>query len=64
MRVMLGRRTMLLLSPGFLTSGLEPEYVDLIEKALQSQVLVSTLNARGLLRRGPISPSACRAMKC
>ena len=48
MRVMPGRRTMLVLSPGFLTSGLESEYVDLIEKALQSQVLVSTLNARGL----------------
>ncbi len=39
MRVMPGRRTMLVLSPGFLTSGLEPEYVDLIEKALQSQVV-------------------------
>ncbi len=43
-----GQRTMLILSPGFLTSGFEVQHADLIERALQSQVVVSTLNARGL----------------
>jgi VWFA-related protein len=43
-----GQRTVLVLSPGFLTSGFETEHLDLIERALQSQVVVSTLNPRGL----------------
>jgi hypothetical protein len=43
-----GQRTMLILSPGFLTSGFETDHNDLIEQALQSRVVVSTLNPRGL----------------
>jgi VWFA-related protein len=43
-----GQRTMLVLSPGFLTEDFQVEHDDLIERALQSQVVVSTLNPRGL----------------
>jgi VWFA-related protein len=56
-----GQRTMLVLSPGFLTTGFEEVYVDLIEQALRSQVVVSALNARGLFTVDPIGDVSKRA---
>lgn len=49
-----GQRTILVLSPGFLTTGFEEEHVELIDKALRAQVVVSTLNARGLYAVDPL----------
>ena len=52
--VLPGQRTMLLLSPGFLTSGFEDVYINLIDQALREQVVVSALNSRGLYTVDPI----------
>lgn len=43
-----GRRTVVLISPGFLTPQLEYEYNDLIDHALRGQVVVNSIDARGL----------------
>ena len=43
-----GQRSIVLLSPGFLTPNLEYEVSDVIEKALQAGVIVGTVDARGL----------------
>ena len=48
MSVMPGQRTVLLLSPGFLTAEMEYAYDLLVEQALRAQVTISTLNGRGL----------------
>jgi VWFA-related protein len=50
--VMPGQRTVLLLSPGFLTPQLQYEYADIIDRALHAQVIISTLNVRGLYTIG------------
>jgi VWFA-related protein len=52
--LMPGQRTILLLSPGFLTPQMESEYLDLIDRALRSQVIVSALNGRGLYTVDPL----------
>jgi len=52
--IMPGQRTILLLSPGFLTSGLVDIYVSLIDQALRSQVVISAMNSRGLYTVDPI----------
>ena len=46
--VMPGQRTLILVSPGFLTPGLDYDYYDVIDRALRAQVIISTLDARGL----------------
>jgi VWFA-related protein len=46
--VMPGQRSIVLVSPGFLTPQLESEYVDLIDRALRSQIIINALDARGL----------------
>jgi VWFA-related protein len=46
--LMPGQRSVVLVSPGFLTPQLEPEYIDLIDRAVRSQVIVNALDARGL----------------
>lgn len=46
--VMPGQRSVLLLSPGFLASQMEFDYSDLIDRALRSQIIISSLDARGL----------------
>jgi len=46
--VMPGQRTLILVSPGFLTPGLDYDYYDVIDRALRAQVTISTLDARGL----------------
>ncbi|MGA8151633.1 MAG: VWA domain-containing protein [Terriglobales bacterium] len=43
-----GQRSVVLLSPGFLTPNLEYEVADVIDKALHAGVIVGTLDARGL----------------
>jgi VWFA-related protein len=46
--IMPGQRAVLLLSPGFLTPRMEYDYHDLIDRALRSQIIISSLDARGL----------------
>lgn len=43
-----GQRSLVLVSPGFLTPQLEYDYGHLIDKALHEQVVISSLDARGL----------------
>src|SRR5215469_12894792 len=43
-----GQRTLVLVSPGFLTPNLEYDYNGLIDRALRAQVVISSLDARGL----------------
>ena len=43
-----GQRSLVLVSPGFLTPQLEYDYGQLIDKALRAQVVISSLDARGL----------------
>jgi len=50
--VMPGQRTVLFLSPGFLTPQLQYEYADIIDRALHAQVVISSLNLRGLYTVG------------
>lgn len=56
--VMPGQRTVLLLSPGFLTPELEYEYDEVGERALRSQVIISALNARGLYAPMPLGDAS------
>jgi VWFA-related protein len=46
--LMPGQRSIVLVSPGFQTPQLEHEYVDVIDKALHSEVIVNAIDARGL----------------
>jgi VWFA-related protein len=43
-----GQRSVVLVSPGFITPQMEYEYTEIIDRALRSQVVVNTLDARGL----------------
>jgi VWFA-related protein len=43
-----GQRSMVLISPGFLTPQLEFEYGQTIDRAVRAQVTIGTLDARGL----------------
>ncbi len=43
-----GRRSIVLVSPGFITPGLDFESTDIIDRAVRSQVVINTLDARGL----------------
>ncbi len=59
-----GQRGLVLISPGFITPRLEYEYTDIIDRAVRTQVVVNTLDARGLyviVPGGDLgSPSALR----
>lgn len=48
MSAMPGQRALVLVSPGFLTPELEYDYNELIDTALRGQVVISSLDARGL----------------
>jgi VWFA-related protein len=48
MATMPGSRTIVLVSPGFLTPDWEQQLSDVIDQALRSNILVSTVDARGL----------------
>lgn len=43
-----GQRNLVLISPGFLTPELEYDYIDVIDRAIRAQVVISALDARGL----------------
>ena len=43
-----GQRSVVLVSPGFIAPEMEQEYTELVDHALRSQVVVNTLDARGL----------------
>jgi VWFA-related protein len=48
MSAMPGQRTIVLVSPGFLTPELQQEKTDVLDRAIRSNVIVSSLDARGL----------------
>jgi hypothetical protein len=48
MSAMPGQRTIVLVSPGFLTPELQQEKTDILDRAIRSNVIVSSLDARGL----------------
>ncbi len=48
MSVIPGQRSIVMVSPGFLTPEMESEYSDAIDRAVRSQVVISGLDARGL----------------
>jgi VWFA-related protein len=57
-----GQRSVVLVSPGFITPQLEYEYTDIIDRALRSQVVISALDARGLYVPTPFAdPTLTRA---
>jgi VWFA-related protein len=43
-----GQRSVVLVSPGFITPQLEYEYTAIIDQAVRAQVVINTLDARGL----------------
>jgi VWFA-related protein len=43
-----GPRSVILVSPGFITPQLEDEYSEIIDRAVRSQVVINALDARGL----------------
>lgn len=43
-----GQRSVVLVSPGFITPNLEYEFFDIVDRAVRSQVIINTLDARGL----------------
>jgi VWFA-related protein len=43
-----GQRSVILISPGFITPEMISEYVEIIDRAVHSQVIISALDARGL----------------
>jgi VWFA-related protein len=49
-----GQRTLVLVSPGFITPTLNDKVDDIIEKAVRSNVTVSALDARGLYTVDPL----------
>jgi VWFA-related protein len=51
--LMPGQRSIVLVSPGFQTAELEHEFVDVIDKALHSEVIINAIDARGLYIPGP-----------
>jgi VWFA-related protein len=59
-----GQRSVVLVSPGFITPEMEYEYTEIIDRAVRSQVVINTLDARGLyviMPFGDISSSALHA---
>jgi VWFA-related protein len=56
--LMPGQRSIVLVSPGFQTPRLEHEYVDVIDKALHSEVIINAIDARGLYVPGTSSDAS------
>ena len=46
--LMPGQRSIVLVSPGFITPQLESDYIDVVDRAVRSQVIINALDARGL----------------
>ncbi len=55
-----GQRNLVLISPGFLTPDLQYEYTDVIDRAVRGQVIISTLDARGLYVNIPFGDASQR----
>lgn len=60
MAVMPGQRNLVLVSPGFLTPAMDMDYDDndVIDRALRSQVIISSLDARGLYVDSPFGDAS------
>jgi VWFA-related protein len=43
-----GQRSVVVVSPGFIVPDLQSEYIEIIDRSIRSQVVISTLDARGL----------------
>jgi VWFA-related protein len=43
-----GQRSVVLVSPGFIAPDLQSEYIEIIDRSVRSQVIINTLDARGL----------------
>jgi len=56
-----GQRSVILVSPGFITPELQYEYMDIIDRAVHSQVVISALDARGLYTIGPFGDASSHA---
>jgi hypothetical protein len=58
-----GQRKMVVVSPGFFTSETDmlQDYMHIVERALHSEVMISTLDARGLYA---FLPGAISAENC
>jgi VWFA-related protein len=59
-----GQRSVVLVSPGFIVPQLQYEYIDIIDRAVRSQIAINTLDARGLyvvLPFGDISQHSAHA---
>jgi len=48
MAVIPGQRSIVLVSPGFLTPELEVEFMDIVDRALRSDIVINAIDARGL----------------
>lgn len=57
-----GQRSIVLVSPGFITPQLEFEYTDIIDRAVRSQVVISALDARGLYTIDSLGDISNRSM--
>lgn len=55
-----GQRNLVLISPGFLTPELEYEYLDVIDRAIRAQVVIGSLDARGLYVTLPFGDASQR----
>jgi VWFA-related protein len=56
-----GQRSVILVSPGFITPELQYEFTDIIDRAVRSQVVISTLDARGLYVTMPFGDASNHA---
>ena len=57
-----GQRTLVLVSPGFVTPELQYEYNEAIDRALRAQVIINSLDARGLYVIVPFGDASQRGM--
>jgi VWFA-related protein len=53
-----GQRSVVLVSPGFISPDLQYEYTEIIDRAVRSQVVISALDARGLYVITPYGDSS------
>jgi len=47
-----GQRVLVLVSPGFLTTTLQSEASDMVDRATRANIVINTIDARGPLRTG------------
>jgi VWFA-related protein len=53
-----GQRSLVLVSPGFITPQLEYDFADIIDHAVRSQVVIGALDARGLYVPSPFADAS------